>query len=262
MNVVVINGYNSFIGKNYLKLFKDRYKIIHYKKNINNKSELLKFVKKNKFTHFIHFAALSREKCDLNKKLCKKTNYISVKYVVDTFNLLKKKPKLIFISTSHVYSASPKKLHEKSKLKPGSFYAKLKLKSEEYIRKNYSNYTILRIFNVYGKNQPKGYFIPDMIDKIKKKIEIQVNKSVRDYIHVNEVSRIINFIIKKKITGTLNVGTGRGVSLNFLIKQISKKFKFKTVVKTTKIEDKIIADISLLKSNKYKFKYNEKYINF
>ena len=46
MNVVVINGYNSFIGKNYLKLFKDRYKIIHYKKNINNKSELLKFVKK------------------------------------------------------------------------------------------------------------------------------------------------------------------------------------------------------------------------
>ena len=120
----------------------------------------------------------------------------------------------------------------------------------------------MRIFNVYGKNQPKGYFIPDMIDKIKKKIEIQVNKSVRDYIHVNEVSRIINFIIKKKITGTLNVGTGRGVSLNFLIKQISKKYKFKAVVKTTKIEDKIIADISLLKSNKYKFKYNEKYINF
>ena len=262
MNVVVINGYNSFIGKNYFQNFKDRYKIIHYKKDINNKSELLKFVKRNKFTHFIYFAALSREKCDLNKKLCKKTNYTSVKSAVDIFNLLKKKPKLIFISSSHVYDSSSSKLNEKSKLRPKSLYAKLKLKSENYIKKNYSNYSILRIFNVYGKNQPRGYFIPDMIDKMKKNIEIKVNKSVRDYIHVNEVSRIINFVIEKKIIDTLNVGTGKGVSLNFLIKQISRKYKLKTFLKTSQIKDKIVADISLLKSNKYKFRYNEKYINF
>ena len=262
MNVIAINGYNSFIGKNYLKSYKAKYKIIHYKKDINNKKEFLKFVKRNKFTHFIYFAALSREKCDLNRNLCKKTNYISVKSTIDIFNLLKNKPKLIFISSSHVYGASLHKLSEKSKLKPRSLYAKLKLKSENYIRKNYSNYTILRIFNVYGNNQPKGYFIPDMIHKIKKNFEIKINKSIRDYIHVNEISRIINFIIKKKISGTLNVGTGRGVSLNFLINQISKKYKFKTFVKTSKIKDKIVADISLLKSYKYKFKYNEKYIDF
>ncbi len=198
MNVIAINGYNSFIGKNYLKSYKAKYKIIHYKKDINNKKEFLKFVKRNKFTHFIYFAALSREKCDLNRNLCKKTNYISVKSTIDIFNLLKNKPKLIFISSSHVYGASLHKLSEKSKLKPRSLYAKLKLKSENYIRKNYSNYTILRIFNVYGNNQPKGYFIPDMIHKIKKNFEIKINKSIRDYIHVNEISRIINFIIKKK----------------------------------------------------------------
>ena len=262
MNVVAINGYNSFIGQNYLKTFKNKYKIIHYKNDINNKKEFLKFVKKNSFTHFIYFAALSRVKCDLNKKLCKKTNYNSVKSAVDILNSLKKKPHLIFISTSHVYGASSKKLDEKSKLNPKSLYAKLKLKSENYIRKNYSNYSILRIFNVYGKNQPKDYFIPDMIEKVKNNFEIKLNKSVRDYIHVKEVSRIINFVIKKKISGTLNVGTGRGVSLNFLIKQISKKYNSKAVVKTSKIKDKIVADISMLKSNRYRFKYNEKYFNF
>ena len=101
-----------------------------------------------------------------------------------------------------------------------------------------------------------------MIEKVKNNFEIKLNKSVRDYIHVKEVSRIINFIIKKQISGTLNVGTGRGVSLNFLIKQISKKYNSNTVIKTSKIKDKIVADISLLKSNRYKFKYNEKYINF
>ena len=262
MNIIVINGYKSFIAQNYLKSNNKINKIIHYKKDINNSKEFLKFVKNNKFTHFIHFASLSRTKCDLNKKLCKRTNYLAVKSIVNTLNLLKNRPKLIFISSSHVYGDSKNKLSEKSKLDPKSLYAKLKIKSENYIKKNYKNYSILRVFNVYGKNQPRGYFIPDIIDKIKKKHEININKSIRDFIHVKEVSRIINYIIKNNINGVLNIGTGRGVSLEFLVKEISKKLKIKTPIRIFKKYDKIVANISLLKSKNYNFKYNEKYTNF
>ena len=262
MNIIVINGYKSFIAQNYLKTNNKKNKIIRYKKDINNSKDFLKFVKNNKFTHFIHFASLSRVKCDLNKKLCNKTNYLAVKSTVNTLNLLKISPNLIFISSSHVYGNSRNKLSERSKLDPKSLYAKLKMKSENYIRKNYKNYTILRVFNVYGKNQPKGYFIPDVINKIKKKNEIKINKSVRDFIHVKEVSRIINYVIKKNINGVINIGTGKGVRLEFLVKQITKKLKTKTLLRTSKKKDKIVADISLLKSKNYKFKYNEKYTNF
>ena len=262
MSIIAINGYNSFIAKNYLEKYKKKYKIIHYKKDINKKKDFLKFTNNKEISHLVHFAALSREKCDLNKKLCINTNFKSVKLIIDIFNSLKHKPKFIFISSSHVYGNSKTKLKESSKLNPKSLYAKLKIRSENYIMKNYSNYSILRIFNVYGKKQPPGYFIPDMINKIKNNSEITINQSVRDFIHVNEVSRIINFVIEKKVDGILNIGTGKGIKLDLLIKKISKKLKKKTFIRFAKKKDKIIADISLLKLKKYKFKYNEKYTNF
>ena len=76
------------------------------------------------------------------------------------------------------------------------------------------------------------------------------------------ISRIINYVIKKNINGVINIGTGKGVRLEFLVKQITKKLKTKTLLRTSKKKDKIVADISLIKSKNYKFKYNEKYTNF
>ena len=87
------------------------------------------------------------------------------------------------------------KLKETSKTNPRNTYAKLKLKSENYIKRNYKNYTILRLFNVYGPNQSKSYFIPDIKEKIINGKIINIDKSVRDFILVSEVSRVIKFII-------------------------------------------------------------------
>ena len=202
MHIIAINGYKSFIAKNFIKKYKKKYKIIHYKKDINNLKEFKKFSIKNKFSHFIFFAGLNRQKCSVDKSKCLKTNFLSVKDTVNYFNTLSDRPHLIFISTSHVYGSSKKNLKEVSNPKPKNLYAKLKLRSENYIKKNYSKYCILRLFNVYGKDQPQGFFIPDMIDKIKKKQKIIIDKSVRDFVHVDEVSSIINFIIKEH---TLNL---------------------------------------------------------
>ena len=256
MSTIAINGYKSFIAENFINQYKKKYKFIHYKKDVNNFRELKKFATKNKFSHFIFFAGLNREKCLLNKTNCLKTNFLSVKSTVDYFNTLSKKPFFIFISTSHIYGNSKNKLKETTKPKPTNLYAKLKLRSENYIRKNYSKYCILRLFNVYGKNQPLGFFIPDIINKIKKKQTITINKSVRDFIHEDEVSNIINFIIKNKIFSIVNAGSGKGRSLKYIINKIKKKDSIKPKIIDTKIPSKIVADMSLLKSFGYKPKKN------
>jgi len=167
----------------------------------------------------------------------------------------------IFISTCHVYGKSNKKLNENSKLAPNSIYADMKLKSEKFITKNYDNYSILRLFNVYGPNQPLSFFIPDMIKKIKKNQIIEIDESIRDFIHVNTVSRVISFIINKKITGIINVGSGRGQSLKSIIKHIGHKIKIKPLVKVYNKKTKIVADLRLLESKGFKFKKNEKNFN-
>ena len=109
MKYLIISGYNSFIGNFFYKKYKNKFKITKYKKNINNSYELKKFLDKNNISHFINFAGLSREKCLKNKKDCLKTNYKSIKSLVDIFNKLKKKPIFIFISTFHFYNHSKKK---------------------------------------------------------------------------------------------------------------------------------------------------------
>ena len=261
MKIIAISGYKSFIGNYYRSINKGKIKIIHFKKDINKIKELKKFLIKNKITHFINFAGLSRKTCSLNKSECLKTNYNSIKSIVKLFNNFDKKPMFIFISSSHVYGHSNKKLNEKSKTNPRSLYAKLKLKSEEYIKKHYKNYSILRLFNVFGNNQPENYFVPDIIKKIKKNQIIEIDKSVRDFIHINNVTRIINFIIKKKVLGIINIGSGRGQSLESVIKIIGKKFKKKPLLKISNTRTKIVADISFLKSHGYKNTNNEKHFN-
>ena len=86
MKTVAVNGYKSYIGKNFYNYYKKKYKIIFYKEDINNLSKFESFIKKNKFDFFIHLAGLSRVKCVSKKILCKKTNYLSFKGIIDLFN--------------------------------------------------------------------------------------------------------------------------------------------------------------------------------
>tara|TARA_A100001035_G_C27755564_1_gene488654 strand:- start:634 stop:1422 length:789 start_codon:yes stop_codon:yes gene_type:complete len=262
MKQICITGYNSFIGKNFYKKYKKSLKILPYKNNINNLNAIKKFIKNKKITHFVNFAGLSRLKCENNKIECINTNYKSIKKIINYLKKLDNEPHFIFISTSHVYNYSKKKLKETSKIDPKNRYANLKLKSENYIKKNYKNYTILRLFNVYGPKQPKSYFIPDMKEKIINDKIINIDKSVRDFIHVSEVSRVIKFVINKKINETLNVGSGKNYSLIKIIKVLSKKINKKPILKYKNKKTKLVADISLLKSYGFKTKMNEKYINF
>ena len=262
MKRICITGYNSFIGKNFYKKYKKNFKILCYKNDVNNFNKIKKFIQTKKITHLVNFAGLSRLKCEYNKSECLSTNYKSVKEIINYLNKLNIKPHFIFISTSHVYSFSKKKLKETSLTNPKNTYAKIKLKSEKYIKKNYKNYTILRLFNVYGPNQSKNYFIADMKDKIKKSKIINLDKSIRDFIHVSEVSKVIKFIINNNINGTLNVGSGKGYSLIKIVKYLSNKLKKKPIVVTKSKKTKLVADISLLKSYGFRTKKNEKYINF
>ena len=97
MKQICITGYNSFIGKNFYKKYKKRLKILPYRKNINNLTDIKKFIKNRKITHLVHFAGLSRVKCELNKIECTNTNYNSIKKIIDYLNNIDNKPHFIFL---------------------------------------------------------------------------------------------------------------------------------------------------------------------
>ena len=93
------------------------------------------------------------------KKIKKNVIAQIMKQIKNLLIILKnKKIKFIFLSTSHVYKSSNKKINENFEKKPSNIYGKYKLKSENYIRKHLKDFLILRVFNIYGPNQPKGIF--------------------------------------------------------------------------------------------------------
>ena len=102
-----------------------------------------------------------------------------------------------------------------------------------------------------------------MLNKLKNNEKIVINNSTRDFIHVNEVSKIIYFIINKNIKKTINIGSGLEYKLESIIKNLIVKNKIKKYnVSVNNKTDKIVADISLLKRLGYKSINNGKHINF
>ena len=105
--------------------------------------------------------------------------------------------------------------------------------SEKFIKSNVQRFTILRIFNIYGNNQPRGFVIPDLIYKIKNNIVINIDYAKKDFVNINFVVRFLDHVIRNRIQGIINVGSGKAVLLSEIIKIIEKKYNkiSKTIIK-------------------------------
>ena len=258
MKVIGIDGYNSYIANNFINKYKKKYKIYKFREDINNLKKLKTFIKQKQITVFIRCAGLSRTKCENNKSVCNKTNYKANQNLIDYLKI--NKIKLIFLSSCHVYKISSKKIKESSIKKPNSLYGKLKLKSENYLRKNLSNFLIIRLFNIHGKDQPNGFFLTDIKKKIVKEKEIKIHNSYRDFISIKNVIKFLNFSIENDIKGIFNLGSGKSYSLIKIIKKISKKVKKKPILKINNKKDYLISDNAKLKKIRFEL-INEKNFN-
>ncbi len=233
--ILGITGHKGILGKsiiNYIKKYeKSNYKISLYQNNVLDFDKFGKWI--DKVDIILHLAAVtSINAVNKNKKYAEKVNYLSVKFIVEKIQNTNTKKKLIFISSSHVYSSSSKKITEKSFISPITYYGRLKYKSEKEIQKRLSNFLIIRLFSYYSPKQSKQFLIPALIDKIKnikeKKLKIKNYNNIRDISSIDYVTKQISNLIFNKYNGIINCGSGNGISLeNLAIKIAFKKFSKK-----------------------------------
>ena len=135
--------------------------------------------------------------------------------------------KIIYSSTAAVYGDNKCSV-ETDELKPSSLYASLKVSNEKLIEKfcvdNKIDYTIVRIFNMYGGNDEFS-IISKILLAIRSNKEIIIannGNSIRDFIHVQDVADIYVKLIDIKNVRVLNIGTGIGKSVKNIIKSFKK----------------------------------------
>lgn len=173
----------------------------------------------------VHLAAL----IDVGESVEKPELYFDVN-VKGTFNIARASRKadaLIFASSSAVYGEPIKiPISEDHPLSPRSPYAASKMAGEAYVNCfaeiNEYRPVVLRLFNVYGPKQSRAYS-GVIVEFIKKALRGEPpvifgdGEQIRDFIHVSDVVKaVINAITNSSVTGTFNIGSGEGVTINKL----------------------------------------------
>ena len=259
MKNILITGCAGFIGSSFLKKIINKNIIVYGIDDLSTgtiknlpRSKNFTFIKgdcgnkkildkiKNKIDFIYHFAGQSSgEKSfynpvdDVNRNLLTTINLLN-------FYIKKKSKQFIYASSMSVYGDLHQRgVNEKDSCKPISFYGLSKLTSEEYIKlflKKKINYTILRLFNVYGPGQTTNNLKQGLIRiyltqilKFKKLIVKGSLKRYRDFIYIDDVVSLLEIILnnKKSFTKTYNVSFGKKVFLSQLINLLKDKINFK-----------------------------------
>ena len=262
--MILITGSAGFIGKSLVDHLVPNYKIIgiddlstgHPSNIIRHKNykfykgncadnKILQKIKNIKV--IIHLAGQSSgEKSFEDPKIDFEKNVLTTVSLLD-FAHKNKCKHFIFTSSMSVYGDNLKnKIKESNITDPISFYGISKLNAEKYIKK-YSdkgvNYTILRLFNVYGSSQKLGnlkqgiirIYLSQILNS--KSLIIKGSKNrYRDFIHISDLVKYFELIINNKVVFNqiFNVGTGKKTTIQSLVNLIRKEIKFKFKIKYTK----------------------------
>lgn len=282
--IILVTGAAGFIGSKICSsLYKKGFKVIACDDLSNGK--------KNNLITNIKFLKLDLSAAKQLKKLPKKIDYIFhlagqssgeksfenpfndlKRNFITTYNLIEFSKKysinnFFYASSMSVYGDEVARAKINDFCKPLSFYGLHKKLSEDYIVKNkkYFNYSIFRMFNVYGPGQ-------DLIDDKQGMVSIYLSsliktnriivkgslKRFRDLIYIDDVVDIwIEAINNKKFNNAIiNLGTGKKNKvyemLNTLKSLHNKKTKIVIKKGTPGDQFGIFADKSIFKISKKK----------
>lgn len=192
-------------------------------------------------------------------------NTLDKKEITKNQTVLKKlsrrfKNKLIYFSSAAIYSdKEKKKIKETNQTFPKTNYSKNKIICERIVKKN--NGIILRLTNILGKKMPSRNIVTTVMSQLSKNNQKYVvihNKfPIRDFLHIDDLVSLIKKIILNPVSGTFNVGSGVGLKIEKLAKEIInyKKKNYTKLISENKhyYFSKKVLDISKVKST-YKWK--------
>ena len=165
---IFISGASGNLARNWINLYKNQFEFfgITRKKNLDSSNilnfnmsdqNLEKYFKKIKPKLFINTLAITNiELCEKDYENCKKMNFEKIK----TYIYLCKKYKVFFvnISTDHFSSKNKSFIGESDDVQALNNYAYFKLKLEDFIKKNTSDYLIIRT-NFFSDNSNNNQLI-------------------------------------------------------------------------------------------------------
>jgi len=164
------------------------------------------------------------------------SSIIPVYYILEAIKNSKKRIKFFNASSCEIFASSKNMKNEKSKMEPSSPYGLSRLITF-YFTKFYREQYKLKCFSSIAFHhesilRKKNFLIPKIVDAAKK---ISINKkrklylgninTIKDWGWAPEHVNLIYRIMQKNISGDFVIGTGKSVSIRYLLNIIFKTFK-------------------------------------
>ncbi len=218
MRILVIGG-TGVIGYNLMKYLKNTNDVHYtfltnkisepngYELNITNKENTVNLISKIKPEIVIHTAALTNvDRCETEKQLANSINIEGTKNVVE--GAKKSKSKIIFLSTSAVFSGNKKENFEDDATDPISNYGITKADGEEIVQKSNLPYLILRTDQPYCWHEKWQHTnsVKRVIDTLKSgKILKEITNWYNTPTYVPDFVRVTAKLIQNNETGIFHL---------------------------------------------------------
>ena len=234
---ILILGANGLLGTHLSKYLKKKHKVITCGRNKKVDIKLKKFDQKSisfllnntSPQIIINLIALTNvDECEKKPSMAKKINKNIVKNIVFAIKKIRSMNKIFFIhlSTDQVYSG--KGPHNENMTNPINIYGKTKLEGEKVI--DIANSCIIRT-NFIGKSLTKDKkSLTDWIhSSLINKQKINTYNNIKfSPLSINSLCKYINLIIRKKICGTFNIGSKKGITKSKLANIFAEYLKLDT----------------------------------
>lgn len=218
------------LGTDLMKILSSDYQLIGIDKEIDitDRDKIIKTILQIKPNFIIHTAAYTEvDDCEKNQDLAFLVNGKGTENVA----LAAKKLKipLIYISTDYVFDGKKKSPYIESDTPgPINIYGKSKLKGEEYVQSLVSDYFIIRIAGLFGKNGKN--FVKTILKKAKEENTLKV---VSDQVHsptyTIDLAKEIKRLIKTENYGIYHITNNGECSWFQFAQETLKLVKVKNV---------------------------------
>lgn len=234
-NKVLVIGHSGLVGKDIFNKFKKKNNFLVKgisSKEINflKENSVKKLKKYHKYEILIFCSAIKSDFGNNFKNL--EQNITMINNFVKGIKIDKIK-KLIYLSSNAVYGVhlNHKNINEKGTLVSDTPYSLSKYYSEKILKMTFKNnlkkLVIIRPTTIFGSNEkilannPYGFFYKMMK---RNKIKLWGNgDEIREFLYVEDLSKIIYHITTKNFFGILNIGGFKSSYIN-IIKKISKMY--------------------------------------
>jgi UDP-glucose 4-epimerase len=227
----LVTGSSGFLGSNVVKELKKRgHEVVTV--DIVNDAEFLFDVTSNKFVEYFkddkdikciyHFASpcsVIQFNQDVNSATRNSidglNNIIQLSRILDA--------KVIMPSSGNVYGDIPY-MKEDVTPKPNNPYGITKRAMEYIVMGSIRNYCVFRIFCGYGPGEtkkgdiasPVTMFIRDVLNN-KRPVVWGNGEQTRDFVYIDDISRLMVDAMEQDVTGLYNLGTGESLSFNLML---------------------------------------------